>query len=524
MADREELEDQKRLDQAKQVEIEAEPESIWSKRRPFLAWLLMCYSTGPTSSMMRSYVVASLQSMTNALGHPKDNPLGRCRPRGTDCFVKFGSREVQSTAYALYLRAIYTSLEGFIAILLMGFADFSNYRKWLMSISVILFGCLAIPSVWLSGISYSNLVGLSIIYCLLLCCNSIYLITEGSYIPVFMSNMVKRHEDREQVFLRRGAKVSVLGLIMGNLGGVTALLVGLIIAQTRGTPREVGYRDFLLAVTISGCVTTILGAIATFGIPSVMGAPLPFKTSEYKFITILKFTFTRFRDILIDLWEYKQAFKYTIAWVLWNIQYSTFMQLFLLSFRETLGIGNSDREYTVWQFMMHIVACIGPFAWMGTFHYVTLGRTPKSQVKILRFCLLLLLLIGTFANIWASLGYSVTSKIGLKNRWEFWLFLVLYVGSSSAIRSINRVAYSAMLPKGKENQYFGLEIMLGFATGWLQSLLVSIIKDKSGNPSAPFIPNTVLMVITIGLYWWCDIEKGSAQVGKMTLFQDDVKS
>ncbi|AET38643.1 MFS transporter Ecym_3139 [Eremothecium cymbalariae DBVPG len=512
------------------------------------SWLLLCYSTGPTSAMMRSYVIASMQSIAHALGHPKGNPGGKCPARGDDCYINIAGHDVQYMAYQLYLKAAYTSVEGLLAIMLMGLADYSNYRGWLMISSIFMYGALAVPFVGFAAQTYTNLIAITVLYCVMLCCNTIYTITEGSYIPIFMTRMKSNNgniseeldlelESRRgfkdsfltkwrkvsrsssSSMLHRGAKASVWGLIMGNLGGITAMIIAMIITQTRNTPTREKYKDFLLSITVAGCITIVLGSIASLGIPSVSGRPFPFKKNENRLLTIVKFPFIRLVHIIKDLLQYREAFKFAIAWVIWNIAYSNFMQLFMNSFRTRLGIGQSDKEYTVWQFTNYIVACMGPLVWMYVFRWASASQNTKAQVRFLKYTSYCILAFGTLANFWGSLGSSRSSPLGFKNRWEFWFFLVFFVSSSSVIRSLNRVAYSAMLPEGKENQYFGLEIMLGLATGWSQSLIIGVIQDRTGNSNTPYIPNTALMLIAMMLYYWCDIEKGMDQVGKLGLMR-----
>ncbi|AAS50445.2 AAR080Wp [Eremothecium gossypii ATCC 10895] len=506
----------------------------WRGRWVFPAWLLVCFSTGPTYVMMRSFVPASLQTIAHELGHPKGHPAAHCRPRGDDCYIYVGGRDVQFTAYVLYMRALYTSIEGLIAIVLMGLADFSNYRKWLMTLSIVMYGALATPFVSQGSKTYGALILMSVLYCLMLCCNTIYTITEGSYIPVFMDmarlaaardaasaklgDGVEERTAGEPVnpMLRRGAKVSVLGLIMGNLGSIVAVLVGIIITYSRGKPQAEGYSAFLLTITIAGCATIVLGSVASLGIPAIHGSRFPFDPQENKLITICKFPFRRFMYILRDLTHYREAFKYVVAWVLWNIAYSNFMQLFQLSFRATLG-STADKEYFVWQLMTSVIACVGSLTWMAVFRHFSARRTLRAQTQLLKTCLYAMMAVGVVVNFWGSLGASSRVPIGFKHRWEFWFFQVIYVSTSSAIRSLNRVAYSAMLPAGRENQYFGLEIMLGLATGWSQSLLVSVIQDRTGNARFPYIPNTLLLIVSLGFYYWSDLSHGMLAAGKAEL-------
>ncbi len=55
--------------------------------------------TGPTSTMLNTYVPASIQSMANILGHERGS-LRKCKTRGAiNCVVKFGSGEIDYNSY-----------------------------------------------------------------------------------------------------------------------------------------------------------------------------------------------------------------------------------------------------------------------------------------------------------------------------------------------------------------------------------------------------------------------------------------
>ena len=44
--------------------------------------------------------------------------------------------------------------------------------------------------------------------------------------------------------MKKGVVVSVLGLVLGNLGSITALLIGIVISHTRGTGAFDGYHKY----------------------------------------------------------------------------------------------------------------------------------------------------------------------------------------------------------------------------------------------------------------------------------------
>lgn len=486
------------------------PESPFSKKNSYRAWLLLCFSTGPVSSMTKTYVPAVIQSSAFALGHTAAGQ--KCQARGNDCFVNFGTGKVHYTSYVLYIRAIGTALEGLISILLMGIADYGNYKRWILIFSIIFYGILALPFAGLTSVNYPTLKILSALYILLSIDDAIYQILEGSYIPLFMraaaetssisthlDNLRSSEEIRRDVMLKRGSTVSVMGLFVGNIGGLIALLIGIIITYSSGAA---GYHNFLLAITVAAVITVVLAIVASFYIPKVK---LVKQRPRGEWLIIL--TIKRFYNLWKDIQKYPNAFLYCISWVIWNVSYSNFLGVYGLLFRSTLGLGVSDPQFTVLSFMSVIVACMGSLSWM--YLYPRLGLNIKTWGYIF-------FSVQIFSNFWGSLGISHNVRaVGFKNLWEFWLFEVLFNSSGSALRSLNRTVYSTLLPRGEEAQYFGLEIMLGVATGWIGSLVIAVIQDRTGNDRYPFLPNLFLSIIALALYVIVDFEKGMTDVQKL---------
>lgn len=92
------------------------------------------------------------------------------------------------------------------------------------------------------------------------------------------------------------------------------------------------------------------------------------------------------------------------------------------------------------------------------------------------------------------------------------------MSTSSALRAYNRAIYSSMIPENSEAQFFGLEITLDLATGWVNPLVMGIIQDRTHNLRFPMIPNLFLMLVGLGLYSQVDIGKGIQQA-KVPLVQ-----
>jgi hypothetical protein len=118
----------------------------------------------------------------------------------------------------------------------------------MMMASIYLFGALALPFAALTQKSYSHLNALSVLYVVINAASGLYTVIEASYIPIFMRSVgwfkPRQRLDDAQVsnaVWRKGSKVSVLGLVAGNVGALVALLIGVILTYTRGSYVTAGY-------------------------------------------------------------------------------------------------------------------------------------------------------------------------------------------------------------------------------------------------------------------------------------------
>ncbi|KAB8269542.1 autophagy-related protein 22-like protein [Aspergillus minisclerotigenes] len=486
-----------------------------STKKALWAYLILCFSTGPTSSMAFNYVSAAIQSAANTVGHQpgSDKP---CARRGhIKCLVKFGAGEIDYVSYVyvsyrdifgsttertrLYLRSIGRAMEGIVTIMTAGVADYSRYRKTMMLCSILLFGALALPFAGLTKAEYSHLNGLATLYCLLTTVQGVYTVIEASYIPIFMRSVGGLHSaspaadpDTKRTW-KKGFTVSVLAMVASNVGGIVALLIGVILSYGIGSYVQVGYFSYLLAITIAGCITIVFGTIGQFLLPSVPGQERP------KGQNLLLLAVKGWMRMIGSARHYPEAFKFCIGWILWNTGYSNFLGLTQSLFLEVTGIARGSGVYQVWSFTNVIFACMGSLSFLFLYPHV---RVPiKSWAYFF-------LSVNFLCVLWGCIGISNHVTIGYKHAAEFWVEQVLFMSTSSALRSYNRTVFASLIPCGSEAQFFGMEITLDLATGWINPLVQGVIQDHTHNLRFPMIPNVLLIFVAGLLYIWVDIPKG----------------
>lgn len=182
-------------------------------------------------------------------------------------------------------------------------------------------------------------------------------------------------------------------------------------------------------------------------------------------------------------------------------------------FLQVTGFSRSSGVYSVWTFTSVIFACMGSLTFMYLY-----PRLRHTSVKSYAY---VLLTVNILCALWGCIGISNNVTIGYKHQAEFWVEQVLFMSTSSALRAYNRAVYSSMIPENSEAQFFGLEITLDLATGWVNPLVMGVIQERTHNLRFPMIPNLVLMLVGMGLYWSVDIVKGIQQAERPLVVESE---
>ena len=74
------------------------------------------------------------------------------------------------------------------------------------------------------------------------------------------------------------------------------------------------------------------------------------------------------------------------------------------------------------------------------------------------------------------------------------------------MRSLNRCVYSLLLPE--ETKHNTLDwVTLGIASGWIGGLVNAVIQDRTNDDRFPFLPNMILVVVSLIVYYYVDLQK-----------------
>jgi len=263
----------------------------------------------------------------------------------------------------------------------------------------------------------------------------------GAAIVIYNSylNQISTEENRQ--------KVSSNGWAFGYIGGGLLLIINLLIFQNSEFLHISTNTSIKINITLAG-IWWLLFAIPSFNF-------LKFKNNSNKIKTskIFSQTFAQLRNTIKDAKNHKIAVWFLVAYLFYNDGVQAVISLSSLFGQEELGLEMS--------FLTMIILVVQFFAAFGAIAFDKIANRigEKKSLLFSIFIWLVILLYAFFI---------------LKNAYDFFtlaIFIALVLGG---IQSISRSAYSKLIPKDKEAEYFSLYEISEKGTSWMGPFLFGL--------------------------------------------------
>merc|ERR1719203_1018912 len=126
--------------------------------------------------------------------------------------------------------------------------------------------------------------------------------------------------------------------------------------------------------------------------------------------------------------------------------------------------------------------------------------------------------------LYGCIGFVESSPIGLTKKWEMYAFAFLYGFHLGPIQSYTRTAFTDLIPKGKEAEFFALYEISDKGSSWIGPLVVGILKSATGSIRFSFLYLVLVLVIPILMLVFCiDFVEGARAVGNAAAPQKSKK-
>lgn len=248
----------------------------------------------------------------------------------------------------------------------------------------------------------------------------------------------------------------------------------------------------------------VLNAIPYFiAVPSKrQGPPLPKDANHF---TI------GWKSIFIAIKEarkLKYLFLYIFAYFMFADAVSTTNSMIGITQAQITGF--SAQQVTILNLASAVTSIIGClfFLWIAK----RFGVKTKTNLMII-------VTLTGIVPLWGCFGIGLKS-FGIRNTWELWVFYVWSGLFTAPIWAWQNTMLAELIPRGKENLFFGLFGIINKASSWIGPVVIGAITQYTDNlwKGWPFV--LALFVLSLVIIWFIDVDKAKIDIANYLAEQD----
>ncbi|KAI9499724.1 autophagy-related protein 22-like protein [Zychaea mexicana] len=475
-------------------------------------WSYYLYYNGDNGYTMFSYIPNILQYLAYRGGFNPETPDVRgCDLQNTmaPCNVSWiGGSSVPVSSMMLYVQAISFSIQFLLFTTFGSLADYGRWNRYILLLATVI-GCASqiLPIVLVNddGSGWGGMMAINIVA---LISYGTSLVFYAAAFPVLSDNLpAVRHaitdpkltqEQMLKVSEKWRNHISAWSTTFSNIG---FLIMTGVLSGASFYPWTNG--DVLGNDPLYNFIGTVVcgGYWALNALPYFMfqprgrsGPPLPDSANH---ITIgWKSIFTALKEIR----KLKYLFLYIFSYFMFSDAVSTTNQMIAILQGEITQF--SAQQITIMNLasaITSIIGCLG-FLWVSK----TFGVRTKTN-------LLIILFLSGLVSVWGCFGIGL-DNFGIKNTWELWVFYVWTGLFTAPIWAWQQTMLAELVPKGKENLFFGLFGVVNKASSWIGPVVIGAITEHTSSlwKGWPFV--LALFFIAFVLVCFIDVEKAKKQV------------
>ncbi|KAG2229081.1 autophagy-related protein 22-like protein [Thamnidium elegans] len=490
-------------------------------------WGYYLYYNGDNGFTVNSYMVNILQYLAYKGGFYPDTPnVTGCdiHDDSKNCFVRWaGTSGIPVPSMMLYVQAISFSIQFALFTTFGSLADYGKWNKYILLAATIV-GCATqiVPIAFYKndGSSWNAMVGIMILG---LISYGTSLVFYGAAFPTISDNLPIVRKARADPNLTRDESayvaekwrnhVSAISTVFSNVGFLvmTGLLSGISFIAWENFEFYAGDDHVLGNVPLFNFIATavcgvywVINAVPYFlSIPSKRQGPsLPEGTNHFT---------VGWKSIFIAVKEarkLKYLFMYIFAYFMFADAVSTMNQMIGITQAQITGF--NAQQLTILNLASAVTSILGClfFLWLSK----RFGIRTKTN-------LLLIVGLTTVVPIWGCFGIGL-KNFGIRTTWELWAFYVWSGLFTAPIWAWQNTMLAELVPRGKENLFFGLFGVVNKASSWIGPVVIGAITQYTNNlwRGWPFV--LALFVLSLAIIWFIDVDKAKIDIANYLAEQD----
>lgn len=420
----------------------------------FYDWANSAFATTVVSVFLGPYLTTVAKAAADADGFVY--PLG--------IKVNAGSFFPYVVSVSVLFQVLFLPIMGAIA-------DYSHRKKQMLALSAYLGAFVTMGMYFLQGTNY--LLG-GVLFITANLSFGVSVVFYNAFLPE-----IADADERDSV--------SSIGWAVGYLGGGLLLAMNLVLfsrADALGLTIEQAVRINLSSAGIWWAVFTLIPLAALRRRQPLKKLP---RTESY-----LSVGFKQLRKTLGNARAYPQTMLFLVAYLIYNDGIQTVITLASQFGQEELELPVST--LTVVILMVQFVAFVGSIL----FNYISKAAGTKQAIMIS-------LIIWICALVYAY-GF-------LKTSFHFFILAAVIAIALGGSQALSRSAFSLMIPKGQEAEYFSLYEVSDRGTSWLGPLLFGLALQFTGSYRIALLSLVVFFIFGLALLTRVNIRKAALEAG-----------
>lgn len=431
------------------------------------------------------------------------------------CHVNVLGISVLPAAFTSFMVSLSVLLQAIIFLGTSAIADFGSLRKTMLMGTAFIGAAFTIAFIFLGSARLFLLAGL-----LLLGSNIFYgysVVFYNAYIGPIVRSIPEYVETSTELqgdtMDRLANKISTRGLMIGYACGVFMLLVSVPIILF--TPKqenrewylcEIGKSEpvlqhdddtslaFRISIFLCGLWWVGVSIFPLLWIHKRPGPPLP---SGKNYISASLTNLVRTAKSIKQL---RHSFIFLVAYFLFSDAYNTIAYAAILFAKNDMGAGSV--ELIILLIEVPLVALIGNFVFLWIKDRFKLESKTMIYINI---CFLL------FIPLYAFIGFIPSAPIGMKKKWELFVFGVIFGFNIGSIQSFARTVFISLTPPGHESEFFGFYEITDKGSAWIGPAIVALLTEWTGQVRYSFIYLAIALVIPAIILKYVDVREGTMQ-------------
>ncbi|CEJ04281.1 hypothetical protein RMCBS344292_18248 [Rhizopus microsporus] len=459
-------------------------------------WSYYLYYNGNNGYTIYSYMPVILQYLAYRGGfNPETNGPCDIQDALKPCNIHWLSSSVPVSSMLLYVQAIAFSIQLLLFTTFGSLADYGRWNRYILFTATVI-SCLfqALPIVLINddGSHWPLMMAVMIIG---LIAYGATLVFYAAVFPILSDNLPAVREKGEDPEKWRN-HVSTISTTWSNVGFVivSGILAGVSFVQYNGNDLgDAPMYNFIGTVFCAGFLA--LNAIPYFiTMPKGRkGPPLP-PNSHY-----LTLGWTSIFEALKEAKKLRYLFMYLIAYFMFSDGVSTISQMQGIIQGQLTSF--SAKEGTLMGLVSAITSIMGclMFLWIAKFF----------QLKTKTSLLIIMATTGLVA-VWGSFGIAF-DNFGIKTKSELWVLSVWSGIFIAPIWAWQQTMLAELIPKGKENLFFGLFGVVNKASSWIGPVVIGAITEATSSiwKGWPFVLGLFCIAILIVIF--IDVDKAKQE-------------